>query len=167
MLSHSIVSDFFVTTWTLAQQTSLSMGILQARILEWVSILSPGGSFHYILLLYPVTTPAKRSQSCTKRIQQYHDENRTTPLHSDCSLENKRCLLLGRKALTNLDRILKSRDFTLPTKDCLLKAMVLSVVVYGCESWTIKKAEHQRIDAFELWCWRRLLRVPWTARRSN
>ena len=85
----------------------------------------------------------------------------------DCSHEIKRCLLLGRKAMTNLDSILKSRDITLPTKVYLVKAMVLPVVMYGCESWTKKKAEHWRIDAFELWCWRRLLRVPWTARRSN
>ena len=85
----------------------------------------------------------------------------------DCSNEIKRCLLLGRKALTNLDSILKSRDVTLPTKVHLVKATVFPVVMYGCESWTIKKAEHQRIDASELWCWRRLLRVPWTARRSN
>jgi len=85
----------------------------------------------------------------------------------DCSHEIKRCLLLGRKAMTNLDSIVKSRDITLPTKVCLVKAMVFPVVIYGCESWTIKKSEHQRIDAFELWCWRRLLRVPWTARRSN
>ena len=85
----------------------------------------------------------------------------------DCSHEIKRRLLLGRKVITNLDSILKSRDITLPTKVRLVKAMVFPVVMYGCESWTIKKAEHQRIDAFELWCWRRLLRVPWTARRSN
>ena len=85
----------------------------------------------------------------------------------DCSHEIKRCLLLGRKAMTNLDSILKSRDITLPTNVHLVKAMVFPGVMYGCESWTIKKAEHQKIDAFELWCWRRLLRVPWTARRSN
>ena len=85
----------------------------------------------------------------------------------DCSHEIKRCLLLGRKAMTDLDSILKSRDITLTTKICLVKAMVFPVVMYKCESWTIKKAEHQKIDAFELWCWRRLLRVPWTARRSN
>ena len=85
----------------------------------------------------------------------------------DCSHEIKRHLLLGRKVMTNLDSILKSRDITLPTKVCLVKAMVYPVVMYGCESWTIKKAEHQRIDAFELWCWRRLLRVPWAAKRSN
>ena len=85
----------------------------------------------------------------------------------DCSHEIKRCLLFGRKVMTNLDSILKSRDITLPSKVHLVKAMVFPVVMYGCESWTIKKAEHQRIDAFELWCWRRLLRVPWTVRRSN
>ena len=85
----------------------------------------------------------------------------------DCSHEIKRRLLLGRKAMTNLDSIVKSRDITLPTKVCLVKAMICPVVMYGCESWTVKKAEHQRTDAFELWCWRRLLRVPWTARRSN
>ena len=83
----------------------------------------------------------------------------------DCSHEIKSCLLLGRKVMTNLDSIFKSRDVTLPTKVRLVKAMVFPVVMYGCESWTIKKTEHQRIDAFELWCWRRLLRVPWTARR--
>ena len=85
----------------------------------------------------------------------------------DCSHEIKICLLLGRKVMTNLDSILKSRDITLPTKVCLVKAMVFPVVMYGCETWTVKKAEGQKIDAFELWCWRRLLRVPWTARRSN
>ena len=85
----------------------------------------------------------------------------------DCSHEIKRCLLLGRKVMTNLDSILKSRDIILSTKICLVKAMVFPVVMYGCESWTIKKAERRRIDAFELWCWRRLLRVPWTARRSS
>ena len=85
----------------------------------------------------------------------------------DCSPEIKRRLLLGRKVMTNLDSIFKSRDITLPTKVCLVKAMVFPVVMYGCESWTTKKAERRRIDAFEVWCWRRLLRVPWTARRSN
>ena len=85
----------------------------------------------------------------------------------DCSHEMKRCLLLGREVMTNLDSIFKSRDIPLPIKVCLVKAMVFPVVMYGCESWTIKKAEQQRMDAFELWCWRRLLRVPWTARRSN
>ena len=85
----------------------------------------------------------------------------------DCSHEIKRHLLLGRKVMTNLDNILNRRDITLSTKICLVKAMVFPVVMYGCESWTIKKAEHRRIDVFELWFWRRLLRVPWTARRSN
>ena len=85
----------------------------------------------------------------------------------DCSHEIKRCLLFGRKVMTNLDIILKSRDIILPTKVRLVKAMVFPVVMYGCESWTVKKAECKRIDAFELWCWKRLLRVPWPARRSN
>ena len=85
----------------------------------------------------------------------------------DCSHKIKRRLLLGRKVMTNLDSLLKSRDITLPTKVRLVKAMVFPVVMYGCESWTVKKAEYRRIDAFERWCWRRLLRVPWTARRSN
>ena len=87
--------------------------------------------------------------------------------NGDCSHQIKRCLLLGRKVMTNLDSILKSRDITLPTKVRLVKAMIFPVVMYGCESWTVRKAECQRIDAFELWCWRRLLRDPWTARRSN
>ena len=87
--------------------------------------------------------------------------------NGDCSHEIKRCLLLGRKVITNLDSILKSRDIPLPTKVHLVKSMVFPVVLYGCESWTVKKAECRRIDAFELWCWRRLLRVPWAARRSN
>ena len=84
----------------------------------------------------------------------------------DCSHEIKRCLLLGRKVMTNLDSILKNKDFTVPTKVHLVKAMVFPVVMYGCKSWTVKEAEHRRIDAFELWCWRRLLRVPWAARRN-
>jgi len=89
------------------------------------------------------------------------------PTDGDCSHKIKRHLLLGRKAVTNLDSVLESRDITLLTKVCIFKAMVFPVVMYGCESWTIKKAECQRIDAFELWCWKRLLRVPWTARRSS
>ena len=88
-------------------------------------------------------------------------------VHGDCSHEIRSLLLLGRKAMANIDGILKSKDITLPTKFHLAKAVVFPVVMYGCESWTIMKAEHRRIDAFELWCWRRLLRVPWTARRSN
>ena len=90
-----------------------------------------------------------------------------TTVDSNCSHEIRRCLLPGRKAMTNLDSILKSRDITLPTKVPIVKAMVFPVVMYGCEGWTIKKAERRTIDAFELWCWRRLLRVPWTVRRSN
>ena len=88
-------------------------------------------------------------------------------MDGDCSHKIKTHLLLGRKAMTNLDSVLKSTDITLPTKVHLVKAMVFPIVIYGCEGWTVKKAEHQRIDAFELWCWRRLLRVPWTARKSN
>ena len=91
----------------------------------------------------------------------------TSTADDDCSDEIKRCLLLGRKVMNNLDSIFKSRDITLPTKLRLVKAMVFPVVMYGCESWTVKKAEHWKIDAFELWCWRKLLRVPWTSRRSN
>ena len=87
--------------------------------------------------------------------------------NGDCSHEIERCQLLGRTAVTNLDSVLKSRDINLPTKVCLVKVMVFTVIIYGCERWIIKKAESQRIDSFELWCWRRLLRVPWTARRSN
>ena len=87
--------------------------------------------------------------------------------NGDCSHEIKRCLLLGRKVMTNLDSIFKSRDITLPTKVRLVQAIVFPVVMYGCESWTVKKAERRRTDAFKLWCWRRVLRVPWTARRSN
>ena len=87
--------------------------------------------------------------------------------YGDCSYGIKRCLLLGRKVMTNLDSILKSRGITLPTKVCLVKAIIFPVVIYGCENWTIKKAEHQRMDPSELWYWRKLLRVPWTARRSN
>ena len=91
----------------------------------------------------------------------------TPKSHGDCSHEIKRCLFLGRKTMTNLDSILKSRDMTLPTKVRLVKAMVFPVVMYGCECWTVKRAQCRRIDAFELWCWRRLLRTPWTARRFN
>ena len=100
-------------------------------------------------------------------ISDFKPYNKPIVVKTDCSHEIKRCLLLGRKVMTNLDSILKSRDITLPTKVPLVKAMVFPVVMYGCESWTVKKAERQRIDAFKLWCWRRLLRVPWTARRSK
>ena len=95
------------------------------------------------------------------------EENLQINADGDCSHEIKRRFLLGRKVMTNLDSILKSRDITLPTKVLLVEAMVFPVVMYGCEGWTVKKAEHRSIDAFELWCWRRLLRVPWTAKRSN
>ena len=101
-----------------------------------------------------------------KQCQNFWGHSKITA-DGDCSHEIKRRLLLGRKVMTNLDSIFKSRDITLSTKVCLVKAMVFPVVVYGCESWTVKKAGHRRIDALELWCWRRLLRVLWTARRSN
>ena len=120
-------------------------GIFQARVLEWVAIsFSRGSSWH--------RDPTQVSQ---------------TTADGNCSHEIKRHLLLGRKAMTNLDSILKSRDITLPKNVYLIKTTVFPVVMYGCESWTIKKAEHWRIDAFELWCWRRLLRVPWTARSNQ
>ena len=102
-----------------------------------------------------------------KTVRHFILEGSKITADGDCSHENKRCLFLGRKAMTNLDSILKSRDITFPTKVFIVKTMIFPVVMYGCESWTIKKAEHQRIDAFELRCWRRLLRVPWTSRRSS
>ena len=135
-------------------------GIFQARVLEWVAIT------WMQLISFSVICP------CTVSVVSYGYlvscfilglQNHCI----DCSHGIKRCLLLERKVMTNLDIILKSRDITLPTKVHIVKAVVFSVVIYRCESWTIKKAEHQKIDAFELWCWRRLLRVPWTARRSN
>ena len=128
-------------------------GIFQARILEWgaTAFSRKGlGSANNLLCDLP-------------EVLEYYK----ITADGDCSHEIKRRLLLGRKAMTNLDSILKSRDFTLPAKIHLVKAMVFPVVMCGCESWTIKKAECRRIDAFELWCWRRLLRVPWTARKSN
>ena len=105
-------------------------------------------------------------QSIRNNVRLYFGGSKIT-VDGDCSYEIKRCLLLGRKVMTNLDSILKSRDVTLPTKSCLVKAMVFPVVMYGCESWTVKKAECRRIDAFQPWSWRRLFRVPWTARRPN
>ena len=102
-----------------------------------------------------------------ERVSDFIFEGSKITADGDCSHEIKRRLLFERKVMTNLDNIFKSRDITLPTKVCLVKAMVFPMVMYGCESWTVKKAECQTIDAFELWCWRRLLRVPWTARRSN
>ena len=100
-------------------------------------------------------------------VTDFFGEGSKITIDGDCSSEIKRCLLLGRKVMTNVDSILWSRDNTLPKKVCVVKAMVFPVVMYGCDSWTIKKAERRRIDAFELWCWRRLLRVPWTARKFN
>ena len=111
--------------------------------------------------------PITSWQTDEKTVRDFNLGGSKITADGDCSREIKRFLLLGRKAVTNLDSILKSRDHTLLTKLLVVKAMIFPVVMYGCESWTIKKAEFQRIDAFELWCWRRLLRVPWTARRSN
>ena len=112
-------------------------------------------------------TPCQIDEETMKTVTDFIWRGSKTIADGDCSHEIKRCLLHGRKAMTNLDSILRSRDITLLTKVPIVKAMVFPVVMYGCESWTIKKLEHQRIDAFELWCWRRLLRVPWTARRPS
>ena len=119
-----------------------------------------------IMAFSPIISMANRSGNNRNSERLYFFGSKITA-DGDYSHEIKRYLLLGRKAMTNPDSILKSRYITLPTKVCIVKAMVFSVVMCGCESWTIKKTEHRRIDAFELWCWRRLLRVPWTARRSN
>ena len=113
------------------------------------------------------TTSWERDEETVETVSDFIFLGSKITADGDCSHGIKRRLLLGRKVMTNLDSILKSRDITLPTKVRLVKAMVFPVIMYGCESWTVKKAEQQRIDAFEVWCWRRLLRVPWTARRSN
>jgi len=119
-----------------------------------------------IMASSPITS-WQRDGETVETVADYIFGGSTITADGDCSHEIKRHLFLGRKVMTNLDSILKSRDITLPTKGCLVKAMVFPVVIYGCESWTIKKPEHRGIDAFELWCWRRLLRVPWTVRRSD
>ena len=121
----------------------------------------------YLYLCIPSARHKSDTLSLSKLLTLISGYNTGITADGDCSCEIKRHLLLGRKVMTNIDNILKSRDTTLPTKVRLVKAMVFPVVMYGCESWTIKKAECRRIDAFELWCWRRLLRVPWTARRSS
>ena len=149
-------------------------GILQARILEWVIFSSSMGIFltqglnpwllHWQADSLPPNHPGNTriwNFCCCLVTKSKIIED------GDCSHEIKRHLLLGRKVMTYLDSILKTRDITLSTKVCVVKAMVFPVVMYGCESWTVKKAERRRIDAFKLWCWRRLLGVPWTARRSN
>ena len=118
------------------------------------------------IMVWPHHFMGNRWRNSGNSVRLYPLDSKITA-DGDCSHEIKRCILLGRKVMTNLDSILKSRDITLPTKVHLVKAMVFPVVMYGCEIWTVKKAERRRIDAFELWCWRRLLRVPWTARRSN
>ena len=121
----------------------------------------------YFYLCIPSARHKSDTLSLSKLLTLISGYNTEVTTDGDCSCEVKRCLLLGRKVMTNIDNLLKSRDTTLPTKVRLVKAMVFPVVMYGCDSWTIKKAECRRIDAFELWCWRRLLRVPWTARRSS
>ena len=119
------------------------------------------------IMAYSLITSWQIDGETVETVSDFIFEGSKITADGDCSHEIKRCLLLGRKVMTNLDRIFKSRDITLPIKVRLVKALVFPVVMYGCESWTVKKAEHQRIDAFELWCWRRLLRVPWTGSRSN
>ena len=189
----SVMSLLFATPWTVAHQAPLLMGFSRQEYWSGLPFPSPRYPFtiHNIWLfsqrilrlitrcsetgikdlLCPYSfTAFKKNFAMANR----WGNSRNFILGSskiiadgDCSHEIKRRLLLGKKVMTNLDSIFKSRDITLPTKVCLVKAMVFPVVMYGCESWTIKKAECRRIDAFELWCWRRLLRVPWTARRSN
>ena len=142
-------------------------GILQAKILEWVAIPFCRGSSQPRYKAQLSCIPGGFFISWDTSGQLSIISQDKISLKYQLRNEIKRCLLFGRKAMTNLDSILKSRDITLPTKVHLVKAIVFLVVMYGCESWTIKKAEHWRTDALELWCWRRLLRVPWTARRSN
>ena len=185
----------FATAWTAACQASLSISNSKS-LLKLMSVELVIPSNHLILchpLLLPSIFPSIRvfsneSNSTFRKLRSWHlgpitswqidGETIETVTYfinlvskitadGDCSHEIKRCLLLGRKAITNLDSILKSRDITLLTKICLVKAVVFPVGMHECDSWTIKKAEHWRIDAFELWCWRRLLRVPWTARKSS
>ena len=135
--------------------------IFQARTLEWIAIPFSRGSS------WPGDWTQDSDGETVETVADYIFLGSKITEDADCSHEIKRHLLLGRKVMTNLDSILKSRDITLLTKVCLVKAMVFPVVMYGYQSWTVKKAEHWRIDAFELWCWRRLLRVLWTARRFN
>ena len=150
---------------------SLTLPLIPATSVSSLFSLCPclcpwGCSFFFLpLILTPLSLHGKQTGKQWKRWLTIFLGSKITA-DGDCSREIKRCLLVGRKVMTNLDSILKSRDITLSIKVHLVKTMVFPVVMYGCESWTVKKAEHQRIDAFELWCWRRLLRVPWTARRS-
>ena len=143
--------------------------ILWTRLLEFLELLLFGDPYLYSTITIPQhnfrSEPALVQKVLPPKFSQRNGSKITAD--GDCSQEIKKRLLIGRKVMTNLDSIFKSRDVILPTKVHLVKAMVFPVVMYGCESWTVKKAEHQRIDGFELWCWRRLLGVPWTARRSN
>ena len=174
--------QLFATPWTVAYQVPPSMGFSRQEYWSGLPFLSPGdlpnpgiepGSPALlniqktkIMASGPITSRQTDGETM-ETVSDFIFWGSKITADGDCRHEIKRCLLLGRKVMTNIDSILKSKDITLPTKVCLVKAMVLPVVMYGCESWTVKKAEHRRIDAFELWCWRRLLRVPWTARRSN
>ena len=146
----------FATPWIVAYQAPPSMGFSRQKYWSGLPFPSP-----------PITSSWQIVGETVETLTGFIFLGSKITTNGDCSHEIKRRFLLGRKATTNLDSILKSRDITLPTKVCLVKVVVFPVAMYGCESWTMKKAECQRIDAFELWCWRRLLRVPWTARRSN
>ena len=140
------------------------------KVKEWKSWLKAQHSENKIMASSPFTSwqiDGETVETVENKVTDFIFLGSKITADGDCSHEIKRRLLLGRKIMTNVDRMLKSRDITLPTKVLLVKAMVFPVVMYGCESWTVKKDEHWRIDAFELWCWRRLLRVSWTARRSN
>ena len=161
----SITSDMQITS-TFGRKQRRTKELLDSEREEWKSWLKTNSQKTKIMASGPITAWQIYGEAM-ETVTDFIFLGSKITADGDCSHEIQRRLLLGRKAMTNLDSILKSRDITLQTKFCLVKAMVFPAVMYGCESWTIKKAECQRIDAFELWCWRRLLRVPWTARRSN
>ena len=185
VLSHFSHVQLFVTPWTVALQAPLSTGFSRQEFWSGLPGRPPGDLPHPGIkpgspALQADSLPLSHLGSPTHIIHHTYSIEREPNMQvqdaikkkgitadGDCSHEIKRHLLLGRKVMTNLDSIFKSRDITLATKVRLVKAMVFPVVMYGCESWTVKKAECRRIDAFELWCWRRLLSIPWTARRSN
>ena len=159
-----------ITSWQIDEETVETV----SDFIFWGSKITADGDWSEVkslsrvrLFATPWTVAYQAPPSMGFSRQEYWSGLPFPSPDGDCSHEIKRCLLLGRKVMTNLDGILKSRDITLSTKVCLVKAAIFPVVMYGCKSWTIKKAESRRIDAFELWCWRRLLRVPWTARRSD
>ena len=154
------------TTLMAEREEELTSLLMKVKVEEWKSWLKAQHSENEDHGIGPITSWEIDGET-VETVSDFIFLGFKITADGDCSHEIKRRLLLGRKVMTNLDSIFKSRDITLPTKVGLVKAMVFSVVMYGCESWTVKKAERQRIDAFELWCWRRLLRVPWTARTSN